>query len=354
MKRNEALDFLRFIGVLLTLFAHLQLPSNNNELYFTLSKIKIFGPLGVKLFFVLSGYLVSGLVFIEIEKYGSFDVKRFLIRRGLKIYPSYYFAILLGILISFFAHNKYQLDQIISEALFICNYFKIKNYWLWSISVEEHFYFILSLLLFVLHKRKKLNFKQIVFVYLFFLLIAGVSTIYNIANNNLKFDTFIKSHMNFHSLFLGVLLFYMNRYKRDKLTFFYNHKNWLLIISLFLIILPQLKFIPITPIFVYLINFFVSVFLGVILMFSIEKNSLRNNIVVKFLASIGLYSYPIYLYHGYINQLSKRIITNNDHLYWIYFFSYIFGSLLFGMLLSKLIEYPFINIRDKFFPTRSK
>jgi fucose 4-O-acetylase-like acetyltransferase len=54
MTRNNALDFLRFIGVFLTLFAHIQLPSHNNEFaLIVLTKLKLFGNLGVLLFFVL-------------------------------------------------------------------------------------------------------------------------------------------------------------------------------------------------------------------------------------------------------------------------------------------------------------
>ena len=42
---------------------------------------------GVDLFFVLSGFLVSGLLFTEYQRHGSVDVVRFLVRRGFKIYP---------------------------------------------------------------------------------------------------------------------------------------------------------------------------------------------------------------------------------------------------------------------------
>ena len=49
-----------------------------------------FGWTGVNLFFVLSGFLVGGLLLRELKKYGTLDVKRFIVRRGLKIWPSYY------------------------------------------------------------------------------------------------------------------------------------------------------------------------------------------------------------------------------------------------------------------------
>ena len=351
MNRNKAIDFLRFIGVFLTLFAHIQLPSKNNEnVLFLLTKLKIIGNLGVLLFFVLSGYLVSGLIFKEVEKYGTFNAKRFLIRRGFKIYPSYYFAIILGIFISFFAHNRYSLEQIFYESVFLCNYFKIKNIWLWSISVEEHFYFILTFLFFTLHKLKKLNFKYIVVIYLFFILISGGSYVYNIYQYSFgKYS----SHLHFHLLFWGVLLFYVNTYKRDRLTFFYKYKGWFLIASLVLLFYSTLQNDELNPFINVVINLSKPIFLGIILLYSLEMPSFENNYFVNVLANIGLYSYPIYLYHGYVNQLTKRII-NSDFTYWIYIVVYVIGAFVLGIFLSKIIEYPFIKMRDKYFPSRSK
>ena len=351
MTRNNALDFLRFIGVLLTLFAHIQLPSHNNEFAFiVLTKLKLFGNLGVLLFFVLSGYLVSGLIFKEIDKYGTFNVKRFLIRRGFKIYPSYYFAIILGILISFFAHNRYRLDQIFYESVFLCNYFKIKNDWLWSISVEEHFYFILSFLLFVLSKQKKMHFKYIVLIYLSFILISGGSYIYN--TYHYTFGKY-NSHLHFHLLFWGVLLFYVNTYNRHRLTFYYKYKGWFFIVSILLLIVFTLLKDEMSPISNVGFNLLKPIFLGFILLYFLEMPSFENKYIINLGATLGLYSYPIYLYHGYVNQLSKRMIPS-DLTYWIYLVSYVIASFVIGIFLSKIIEYPFIKIRDKYFPTRSK
>jgi peptidoglycan/LPS O-acetylase OafA/YrhL len=351
MLRNKALDFLRFIGVLLTLFAHLQLPNKSNELsFFILTQLKLIGQLGVMLFFVLSGYLVSGLIFKEVEKYGTFSVKRFLIRRGFKIYPSYYFAILLGIFISLFANNKYYLDQIFYESVFLCNYFKIKNYWLWSISVEEHFYLILPFLLLILYKLKKLNLKYIAIIYLIFMLISGGSYVYNIYHYTF---TSYQSHLHFHLLFWGVLLFYVNTYERERLTLFYKFKGWFFVISSFSLVYFMLQSHGLSPASRVAFNLLKPIFLGFILLYFLDTPSFQNNFFMKVFAFIGLYSYPIYLYHGYVNQLTKRMI-HSDLTYCIYFAAYFIGSFLLGILLSKIIEYPFIRIRDKYFPSRSK
>ena len=84
--RIKGLDLLRGIAILLVLFRHCDI--ENNILHH-------FGWLGVDLFFVLSGFLVSGLLFNEYKKIGKVKIGRFLIRRGFKIYPPFYFFVLI-------------------------------------------------------------------------------------------------------------------------------------------------------------------------------------------------------------------------------------------------------------------
>ena len=48
-----------------------------------------YGPAGVNLFFVLSGFLVSGLLFNEYKQKGKISARRFYVRRAWKIYPAF-------------------------------------------------------------------------------------------------------------------------------------------------------------------------------------------------------------------------------------------------------------------------
>src|ERR1051325_7889657 len=87
-QRNQSLDVLRGVAVLLVIAYHYP--------YFSIMKIAW---IGVDLFFVLSGFLISGLLFLEIQRTGSIRIGRFLLRRGFKIYPAFYFYILLTALV---------------------------------------------------------------------------------------------------------------------------------------------------------------------------------------------------------------------------------------------------------------
>jgi peptidoglycan/LPS O-acetylase OafA/YrhL len=90
------LDVLRGAAILLVLGAHAPsvAPGWSGKLRPLDAFIHRFGWTGVDLFFVLSGFLIGGLLFAELKKYGRLDVRRFLIRRALRIWPPYYILLI--------------------------------------------------------------------------------------------------------------------------------------------------------------------------------------------------------------------------------------------------------------------
>jgi peptidoglycan/LPS O-acetylase OafA/YrhL len=90
--RIPSLDGLRGIAILMVLLAHgkYQLPTFLNPVV----RFAGNGSLGVKLFFVLSGYLIYHLSAKETNTFGTFNWKQFYIRRALRIFPCLYFYIL--------------------------------------------------------------------------------------------------------------------------------------------------------------------------------------------------------------------------------------------------------------------
>jgi len=112
----------------------------------------------VDLFFVLSGFLISGLLFSDLTSNGSIALRRFYLRRGLKIYPAFYFFLAgTSLLWPVTLPHKF----LLSEVFFLQSY--LPHIWqhTWSLAVEEHFYFVLPLLLLVLHRGKRLHYLPI-------------------------------------------------------------------------------------------------------------------------------------------------------------------------------------------------
>lgn len=128
---------MRCIAVLLVLQSHSELPS----------RLTLAGYTGVDLFFVLSGFLISGLLFAEYKQRQTINFGRFFIRRSLKIYPSFYVLVLATVL------YQYRVEQMVSPRSYLGEILYVQNYtgalWghEWSLAVEEHFYILLPVFL---------------------------------------------------------------------------------------------------------------------------------------------------------------------------------------------------------------
>ena len=68
---------------------------------------------------------------------------------------------------------------------------------------------------------------------------------------------------------------------------------------------------------------------------------------------MGVYSYSIYLWHGGVGAWGPGLVRKMLHIpmgEYLRFTIYFFGSLAFGILMSRLIEYPVLRLRDRIFP----
>lgn len=352
MYRSRTLDFFRCIGVLLVLFHHLfkyKLPVH----FRTIALFFVWGGnIGVDLFFSLSGFLIASLVFKEKEKYGSFKPVRFLIRRGFKIYPLYYFIIALGYAAYYFVHVPFPLKDIMGEVFFFINY---KNSGdpplghLWSISVEEHFYFFLSFTLFLLIKYKKLSLKLIVSLYAFFFLLGMASRLWD----TLKYsDDFWKisspSHNRFDSLFFGVLLAYIYQYSEFIVSLLNCFKLYIIIFAL--LVLSQ-NFNPDFPekVRMVLLLGLNPVCFGLIIFYLFQNVKFENSKFLSPFVYIGKFSYSIYIFHALILFVCFHFLAHKVPAFYVLS---VFLSLFIGITFSKIIERPFLHIRERLFPSK--
>jgi peptidoglycan/LPS O-acetylase OafA/YrhL len=141
-KHMPELDVLRGCAILAVLFYHglyWSSATSSNRLFSLFIKATVVGWLGVNLFFVLSGFLITGIL-IDTKGRPSF-YKKFYLRRALRILPAYLALILILILARWLTFQSASV-----ALLFIANYgylFHLGSYGpLWSLSVEEQFYLI--------------------------------------------------------------------------------------------------------------------------------------------------------------------------------------------------------------------
>jgi peptidoglycan/LPS O-acetylase OafA/YrhL len=83
--RIPSLDGLRAISILLVILDHFL-----SNLGFPINTF-LFGNLGVRIFFIISGFLITSILMEEIEKTSTINLVKFYFRRTLRIFPAYYF-----------------------------------------------------------------------------------------------------------------------------------------------------------------------------------------------------------------------------------------------------------------------
>jgi peptidoglycan/LPS O-acetylase OafA/YrhL len=124
--------------------------------FFSRLPFVINGWVGVDLFFVLSGFFIGGQLWKELQRSGTVSIRRFILRRGLRIWPLYYFTFLcvFAIFWPFAASKEYGWASLV----FLTNYFN-EGIVLggWSLSTEEQFYIVTPLLLYLFARRRNLS-----------------------------------------------------------------------------------------------------------------------------------------------------------------------------------------------------
>jgi peptidoglycan/LPS O-acetylase OafA/YrhL len=166
MRHISALDGLRGIAVMVVFLFHAVhlLPVSTRATVYV-SKLLMQGWIGVDLFFVLSGFLITGILLNTRESIGYY--RNFYARRALRIFPLY-FSVLIAVLILAAAINSPQLNQFLPTSgerkwyfLYLTNYiavFKGEPGWdflwhFWTLAVEEQFYLVWPVCIFMLGAR---------------------------------------------------------------------------------------------------------------------------------------------------------------------------------------------------------
>lgn len=160
MKRIRSLDGWRALGAMLVLVSHAPFTTGFPQRYaYGLSDV-FDGELGVRIFFVLSGFLITYLLLQEADTTGSMSLKRFYIRRALRILPIYFtYLAVLGLLTALGLYRD-TLSSWIDSLTFTRNMIghgQSATGQLWSLAVEEQFYLLWPMLLgtFALWRRPR-------------------------------------------------------------------------------------------------------------------------------------------------------------------------------------------------------
>lgn len=349
------LDVLRGAAVLLVLGRHIEHPPQLPEPFqFLVGCWHRCGWVGVDLFFVLSGFLVSGLVFEEWRRTGKFAAGRFLIRRGFKIYPAFYILWLFVFLDQWISGRGFDPARLLSEFLFLQNYWPAEWRHTWSLAVEEHFYLGLALLCWLRVRAGAAGanpFLPIVWLGGGMLILcpllrwqASSAGTFELMRN------LFPTHLRIDSLMFGVILSWLWTFERGWLEQRVVTRRIQLTILGVALLVPTLVFSLEQDRWMHVIGFSLFALGGAFLV--LVAATARNDppgFGLRAVAKIGLYSYSIYLWHLPVVRVLDATLTQQlGPNTWL--LVYLASSIGVGIVLGRLIEWPALQLRDRWFP----
>ncbi len=359
--RWRALDVLRGVAVLLVLFRHLELkaPSaRSTELYQFVYTLQRGGWVGVDLFFVLSGFLVSGILFRQYQRDGFISPIRFLIRRGFKIYPAFWALIAVTVAWQWYAIHQLLLPYALVEILFVQNYFQGLYAHTWSLAVEEHCYIVLCGLfsLLTLLGRGKANpfrvWPAFVILACVTVLVLRIQTIPPLTQKNFVLATGA-THLRCDGFLIGTLVGYLYYFTEGRFLKLCQRFQaiWLFVGAAAILPVFFLEILEYRVVSTWL--FSVNAIGGALLLMGALGSQGKSNTGSELLATIGENSYSIYLWHyliclQWLPFAFKYLGIRRDIVNWP--IGFIMVSVLSGILMSHLIERPALKLRDRWFP----
>ncbi len=361
------LDGLRFIAFFAVFFHHTVIvkcfATNEQSGWFKwLNQQKENGALGVNLFFVLSGFLITYLLLKEKEAFGKIHILQFYVRRILRIWPLYFAMVVLGFLIfplvkSAFGDVSNETHNPLFYVLFISNFEMITKGFadssilnvLWSVGVEEQFYLIWPLFLFIIPNKY--------FLQCFGILILG-TFLFRYFNNSNGTVIYYHTAAVFSDMVIGGVAAYCS-FTSKKFMYILNKmpRKYIIATYVFFSALILFRHLVFQHSFAIVFERFVlSLFFGFIIL---EQNFAENSFYKignsKWLSKWGNYTYGLYCLHPAAllvsHILSEKILNLNNNLWAIMIIDFTIG-LLITMVAAycsfHYFEKRFLKLKDKF------
>lgn len=315
------LNSLRFIAASLVIIHHIELYKSLFGLpnFWNVGFFQVIGKLGVVLFFVLSGFLITSLLLHEKENKGSISIKNFYLKRVLRIWPIYYVIVILG----FFVYPYISFFDIPDKNIFpdvLIHRFPNIIYYLtifanlsipiygdvpytsqtWSIATEEQFY-LLWPFVFLFFNTKLI--RVMILIILSYWLVKYCLNYTNVPLISDRAQEILKGFIfffNINCMALGGLFAILVNKKSNIISWLFK-KNVLLITTILTIIL-----------FVFGINFSffhydIYAILFAVIIINLACNEVYSTLLEnKFTNYLGSISYGIYMYHFAALTISIR------------------------------------------------
>ena len=379
-KEINSLNGIRAILIFLLFFGHMYGVSEN---YGTLEVVNEFiqtfatnVSFILDVFFVLSGYLISGPLLKELSKTGRLNLKQFYIRRTLRIFPPYYIFLFLQALFILAAlrivQDPLQIEQlnkglysIIYDVFYLSNYYNGIMLHGWSLSLEEQFYLFFPALLLIVYRYIPDNNKLKALIILYFLPLIYRFVVFFIliepAAENMHYSLYLKyiyrpfqGHAD--SLFAGIITAYIVEYRKSWISSLMNnaplrkilHSGLWILLLIFLTLFSEKTGSIISQVIRFNV---INISIAFLMLFSMREGGISNRFFsMKIFSPFAKLSYIAYILHmlllGYlmVPLAKKEVIYFKDLLiYWIPISLIIFAV---SYIFHLITERPFMILKN--------
>lgn len=333
-QRIYYLDLLRALAIMLVFTGHTVLSYGSLDYLAPLQ----FGGTGVDLFFLLSGWLIGSQLFSEQKKFSNIDVKRFWIRRWMRTMPAY-FAVLFLTLTQLYL-TKESVVNPTPYFFFVQNYFYPLEYFTisWSLSVEEQFYLFIAPFILLIQKFNKFNQSYI---------LIGLLLLPSIFRELGWFGSLNETHVRWDCCLMGVLMAH-TFYKHPTL---WSSAKRFITPSLFIGACIYISFFyfrwePPFASYQDPSKLVLACVFSLMVFYAVNKPIAHKPFGYTVIMHISTRSYSFYLLHPEALALSERLFAEYNFI--LYYCFALFVSLFLSEILYRIVELPFIAMREKF------
>lgn len=354
------LDHLRALAIILVFFFHYYIVSGGQPEW--LPNVASFGWIGVDLFFVLSGFLISAQLFTQIKQGQSISFKVFFAKRFFRIVPAFLVTVAIYFCFPFF-REKEALSPLWRFLTFTQNLgLNIKDFGTfshcWSLCVEEHFYLLLPIILIILQRSKLISKSYwlliVLFLFGFSIRIYSFNHLYlpklEEEDGWLYWYKFIyyPTYNRLDGLLVGVSIAGIYVFKPNLWNKLSKYGNQFILLSLCVLTSAYFLCEDQQTFHASILGFpLIALGFGLMVLGAISPTSFLYKWNSKTTTFIATLSYSIYLTHkGIIHTTNKSLESfeiDSNLMMIICIITCIFGA----HLLNFIIEKPFMKLRNK-------
>lgn len=305
---------------------------------------------GVDIFFLLSGFLITYILIKEKEKYNKINVFNFIVRRTLRIWPLYF--LLIGIAPFLVSWLDADTPNYLANVLFVNNFHAIRTAdWsypfahFWSICIEEHFYLLWPFIIGLVPKKHLLK------IFFFIILVSVGFRVYaTLGMEHTWYVIYLHTLSRMDVLVIGAIgaYFYSEKAFEFNISRFYRIAIWAILIFVF-----GMESIGNWNT-VFLAGFKKYFYIGLISLLLLDYNFnkkfhhvLRPNSIFHYFGKI---SYGIYMYGNILLLIimKKMMFKWEIHNLYIYMLLVASLSIIIPIISYELFERPILKLKRKF------